>query len=835
MQLGPEDLRLTVDPSVFPFRTTEELPPVEGRIGQDRAVRAMEFGLRMRSPGYNIFMAGVPGTGKSTYARSLVAEVAREQTTPADWCYVHNFSEPDRPIIIRLPPGRANRFARDMERLVADLKTAIPRAFDSEDYERQRNEIAKAVHERQQLAVEELERAAAERGFMLKSTSTGFLTAAVVNGRPLTQEDFEALDEAQKRAIEARRRELQEIMTETVHKMRAAERAARERLADLEKEIALWAAGPLLEELREKYREFGAILGYLDQVERDVMENLGDFRPAEEKPSVVSLLGARPTQDTGMHRYRVNVLVSNADTRGAPVVFETNPTYYNLFGSVEYKGEFGLMTTDFTMIKAGALHRANGGYLIVQAADVLANPFAWTSLKRALKTSEVRVENMGQQIRTIPTATLKPEPMPLDVKVVMIGSPLLYLLLHHLDEDFRKLFKIKADFDLETDHTPERVLAYAAFVGSVCRQGNLLHFEREAVAKVVEYACRLAEDRHKLSTRFNEIAELVYEASAVAEMEEAALVAATHVETALRDKIDRSNRLEQKFQELIARGTLLVDTNGEVIGQVNGVAVVDVGDYRFGKPSRITATVGLGRAGVVNIDRESRLSGRIHSKGVLALSGYLLGKFGQSQPLALSASIGFEQVYEEVEGDSASSAELCALLSAIGRIPLRQDLALTGSVNQRGQIQPVGGVNEKIEGFYQACKSQGLTGSQGVIIPARNLGNLMLRPEVVEAVRQGKFAVYAVETIGQAMELLSGLPFGEETADGYRPGTVCHRVETGLRELARRMVSFGREAAGQPEIEHRTPPAARPREPGEPDMPPGPERGGPDTDEPDPE
>ncbi|MDQ7794022.1 MAG: ATP-binding protein [bacterium] len=824
--LRPEALRLTVDPAVFPFQTTEELPPVAGRIGQDRAVKAMEFGLRIRSPGYSIFMAGVPGTGKSTYARSLVAEVAQEQPAPDDWCYVHNFEDPGEPIILRLPPGRATRFARDLDQMVGDLKTAIPRVFDSEDYERQRNEVAKTVHESQQRALAELERAASERGFTLKSTSTGFVTAAVRGDRPLTAEDFEALDEEARREIEVNRQDLQAVVTETVRQMRVVERSARERLAQLEKDVALYVAGPLVDELREQYRDFDPVLRYLDSVQRDIIENLADFRPGDEKPSVMTVLAGRPGAGPDLSRYRVNVLVANGESQGAPVVLETNPTYYNLFGSVEYKGEFGMMTTDFTMIKGGALHRANGGYLILQALDVLTNPLAWTALKRALQTGEVRIENIGQQLRVVPTATLKPGPMPLQVKVVMIGSPLIYLLLHRFDEDFRKLFKIKADFDLETENSPERVAEYAAFVGSVCRQGGLLHFGRDAVARVVEYSCRLAEDRRKLSTRFNEIAELVYEASAVAELDGARTVGDHHVERALGEKIERSDRLEQKVQELIARDVILVDTLGEMIGQVNGIAVADVGDYRFGKPSRITAAVGLGRAGVVNIDRESRLSGRIHSKGVLILGGYLLGKFARRNPLALSATIGFEQVYEEVEGDSASAAELCALLSSVGRIPLRQDLALTGSVNQHGQIQPVGGINEKVEGFFRACKARGLTGGQGVIIPARNVENLMLQKEVVEAARKGEFSLYAVHTIDQVMELLSGLPFGDEREDGtYPPRTVCHLVEKGLVDLARRMVSFGREAAGQPEGDRQPSPDSPPGRPAEPELPPGPEGG----------
>ncbi|HCC33082.1 MAG TPA: ATP-dependent protease [Clostridiales bacterium] len=824
--LRPEALRLTVDPSVFPFRTTEELPPVEGRIGQERAVEAMEFGLRITSPGFNIFMAGASGTGKSTYARQLVAEVALGQPAPDDWCYVHNFEEADHPLILRLPPGRATVFARDLEQLVNDLKDSIPRAFDSEDYERQRNEIVKTVHERQQQAFAELERAAGERGFALKSTSTGFVTAPVVGGQMVSPEDYENLDDASKRLIDARRQQLQEVMADTIRRVRGVERAAREQLAQLESGVALFAAKPLLDELRGDYRDFPAVLRYLDQIQEDVVQNLSDFRQTEDKPAAVNLLGARVGGVPDLSRYRVNVIVANGGTDGAPVVFETNPTYYNLFGSMEYRGEFGMMTTDFTMVKGGSLHRANGGYLILQVVDMFTDATAWLALKRALKTGEVRIENIGQQFRLVPTATLKPEPMPLQVKVVMIGSPMHYLLLQHYDEDFRKLFKIKADFDVETDSSPGRIAQYAAFVGSVCRQGNLRHFDREAVARVIEFSCRLAEDQNKLSTRFNDISELIYEASTVATLDGAVNVGARHVDAALREKIDRSNRLEERVQEFIARGVILVDTEGEVIGQVNGVAVLDLGDHRFGKPSRITATAGLGRAGIVNIDRESRLSGRIHSKGVLTLGGYLLGKFARRQPLALSATLGFEQLYDEVEGDSASGAELCCLLSAIGQIPLRQGLAMTGSVNQRGEIQPVGGVNEKIEGFFQVCKARGFRGDQGVIIPSRNVANLMLREELVDAVRAGQFQVYAVDTIGQAMETLSGVRFGEEDPGGaFEPGTVCHQVETGFRDLAERMARFGRELAGPSDSELRSAAPSPAKPPGEPGLPPGPEDG----------
>lgn len=768
-KLKAEDLKMTSNLEEIGFESTAELPPLEGMIGQERAVRATEFGLRIKRHGYNIFMTGLTGTGKSSYAQSIVQTIAAEEEVPDDWVYVYNFEHPGEPIALNLPAGIGYEFCRHIEELLEDLKQNIPKAFDGEDYERQKSVYVKEFQEARTVLLEELNKAAQEMGFALKRTSSGFVTIPLVEGEQINEEEYAKLDQTKKDELEKKSTEVQLKAMEIMRRVQKEERDLKEKLKELDQRIGMAATGHLFSELIEHYEQYPLVKKYLQSFQEDVLSNLSDFRGDEEDQQNPMLWLRRQSQEQADMRYTVNLHVDNRETEGAPMVYETNPSYYNLLGRVEYENRFGMVVTDFSMIKPGALHRANGGYLILQARDVLTALQSWDVLKRVLRTREIRIENIGEHFGLVAMATLRPEPIPLNIKVIMIGSPLLYHLLYHYDEDFRKLFKIKADFDIEMERREDNINKMAGFISFHCNKQQLRHFDRSAVAGIVEYSTRLAENQQKLSTRFNEIVDLLFEADTWAELDGVELVGRKQVDKALEEMVYRSNKYEQKVIESIREGEILLDLEGMKVGQVNALSVLDQGDYRFGRPSRITATTYLGRKGIINIERESDLSGRIHSKGVLILSGFIGLRYGSLLPLNLTASLCFEQSYGGVDGDSASAAELFCLLSSLAEVPLRQDLALTGSVNQKGEIQPVGGVNAKIEGFYMACKARGLTGEQGVIIPAINQRALMLKQEVVEAVEKGLFNIYAIENVDQGLELLSGLEAGELQKDGTFP------------------------------------------------------------------
>ncbi len=608
----------------------------------------------------------------------------------------------------------------------------------------------------------------------------------MLDGQPISREAYEELPEEKKKELQEKNQSLQGELGQVMGQVRKLEKEANERVRELDKEMAVLAIGHLVEDLRERYKQYGEIARYLDKVQNDVVERLDELRAPERDAVAIPGLGKLAREDV-YDRYRINIVVSNKDTEGAPVVVENNPTYYNLIGRIDYRARLGGMTTDFTMIKPGALHKANGGYLVVQAYDLLTSPQAWDALKKTIRAREVRIENLGEQLSPVPTATLKPEPIPVDVKVILVGLPYIYYLLFNLDEDFRQLFKVRADFTVQMDRTDEHVRSYARFIAAQVAEKGLRHFHRSGVAKVIEYGSRLEEHQGKLSTRFLDVGDVVTEASYWAGKDGAKYVQAKHVQKAIDQKIYRSSLLEEQIRDLIAEGTLLISAAGRTCGQINGLSIATLGDYSFGRPSRITARTAFGQAGVVNVEREIALSGRIHSKGVLILAGYLAGKYAQDKPLALTASLTFEQTYDEVEGDSASSAELYALLSSLSGLPLRQDIAVTGSVNQWGEVQPIGGVNAKVEGFFDVCKVIGLTGEQGVMIPEANVRHLMLREDVVRAVKRGRFHLYAVRTIDQGIEILTGMPAGERRPDGsYQPGTVSRLVDDRLREYAER-------------------------------------------------
>lgn len=787
-----EKLRRVCDYTEFEFESTEEVAPLEGLLGQERAYRALNFGLSIPNPGYNIYISGPAGTGKTSFARELLSAQAKEQPVPPDWCYLYNFRNPDQPRAISLPPGKGREFRHDVEQLIEALRRELPKVFNGEEYERLKNNILDELYQKTAELYEELEQYAAAEGFALNKTSSGLVSIPVIDGKTVSQEEFENLDQETKDAIQARSRKLQEKMNEGMRQYREHERQTKMRIAELDRKVGLLSVAPYVQELKEKYRDNPKIVSYLDEVQEDIVENVENFLDRDDHNNPLIML-RRLNRQTAFIKYRVNLLVDNSETAGAPVVFETNPTFANLFGSIEYEGEFGVLATDFTKIKKGALHAANGGYLVLQATDVFKNYWVWDALKRTLKNREIVIENLMKNMNLGGPVSLQPEPIPLDVKVILIGEPLLYQLLYHYDPDFPKLFKIKADFDLETERSRENVFKYAAFISSVCHRENLPHFDRTAVAKIIEYSSRLVDDQEKLSVHFNKISELIYEAAAWATRAGSRLVTAAHVDKAVAEKNLRSNLIEQRIQELILDGTIMIDTTGWVVGQVNGLAVYDLGDHRFGRPSRITAKTFMGGKGVINIERETRLSGQIHDKGVLTLSGYLGGQYALDKPLTLSASLGFEQLYGGIEGDSASSAELFALLSSLADLPIYQGIAVTGSVNQRGEIQPVGGINQKIEGFFRICLARGLTGDQGVIIPYQNVRNLMLDEDVIGAVKAKQFHIYPIRHVDEGIEILTGVKAGQRGKDGSFPkGTVHYRVDQRLREWAEKSLRRAR-------------------------------------------
>jgi lon-related putative ATP-dependent protease len=792
-RLAPEQLRWECDPAVFSFETTSELRSDEVIVGQERAVRALDLGLMMTQPGYHIFISGPVGTGRTTYTMKKARAAAAVRPAPPDWCYVYNFQQPDQPIAISLPPGTGAQFRRDMDELIIELQDVIRKLFASERFEERKAELLAEFERRIGEIWTQLETQARELGFVLQRSPTGISTVPVgPSGEPLTPDQFGALSDVQREDISKRGRQLQEGVGDALRKVRAIEREARDALRELERRAVRSTAGDPINRLKERYSEHPRVSEHLDHLLADVIEHLDDFKEAEEPPALPLPFPQIVRRQDPFLRYRVNLLVDNSHRRGAPMIVEANPTYYNLLGKVEYRGEFGALVTDFTMIKPGALQQANGGFLLLQVRDVLTSPFAWEALKRALKSGEARIENIGEQMGLIPTATLRPEPIPLTVKVILIGTPLLYHLLYALDDDFRKMFKIKADFDTEVDRTDETTAQYASAIGAICNREKLRPFDRGAVASVLEYSARLADHQRKFSTRFDEVTQIVYEASAWAEQMGHDPVTAEDVRTAVEQKIYRSNRIEEKIQELVKHGQLLLSLDGAQSGQVNGLSVLQLGDYSFGHPTRITARTYVGSRGVVNIERETDLSGKIHSKGVFILGSYLGGKYAQGRPLSLNASLTFEQTYSEVEGDSASSTELYALISDLGGVPIEQSIAVTGSINQKGEVQPIGGVNEKIEGYFAVCKVVGFNGRQGVMIPVQNVSNLMVKEDVVEAVRRGNFHVWAVRTVDEGLEVLTGMAAGEPSAEGTFPeGTVNQRVSVRLTELADRLRRYG--------------------------------------------
>lgn len=785
LSLPPGKLKRTVDYTKFEFETTEQVPELTSIVGQERGRAVMKFGLNVNKVGYNIYVAGIAGTGKTTFTNSIIKEFANREAELYDWCYVYNFEDGQKPKTLQLPVGMGKRLKEDMENLIENLKTDIPRAFNEENYHKEKNAIIRNFQGKSNEVFEKINRIAKESGFLIRQSGSGIITIPVINGTPITEEQYRVLSEQQVKEIEERSQALQEKIIDYTKEIREIEKETKEILEQLDQKVALTAAGYHFDELKKTYESCQDVLDYLEAVKADILENIDDFLIDEEDDGnpFQDIFARRRTEDPYM-KYKVNLFVDNSETKGAPVITADNPTYYNLIGKVEYENRMGVMITNFTKIKPGFLHYANGGYIIIQAKDILTKSYAWEGLKRALLNHKLQIENIGEHAGLVTTTSLNPDPIPLDVKVVLIGNLEIYQLLYYYDEDFRKLFKIKADFDVEMDYNLENMTRLASFIHTHCNEHNLLHFDRKAVAKIVEYSTRLAGHQDKLSTRFNQLVEIIYEADTWAKMNNADIVTDEHVEKAIKEREYRNNLYEEKIQESIDEGTILIDTEGKEVGQVNGLAVYNLGQYSFGKPVRITATTFVGRNGIINIERESNMSGKIHNKGVFILGGYLGQKFAQEHPLALTAHIAFEQSYGGVDGDSASSTELYALLSSLAEVPIDQGIAVTGSINQKGEIQPIGGVNEKIEGFYEVCKNKGLTGEQGVIIPHQNVKNLMLKDEVVKAVEEGKFHIYAIQSVEEGIEILTGMPAGKQDEYGeYEENTVFRKVADKLKRF----------------------------------------------------
>jgi predicted ATP-dependent protease len=794
-----DKLRWHCDPKVFHFECTGDLAPLREFVGQERATRAVEFGMNMLNAGYNIYVAGLTGTGKTSMVKAYIERVIKDREARGetfsmdDFCYVYNFDEPDYPRILSLPQGKGKVFREEITNLLNKIRDGLGQAFSSDEYKSEKQKTVEEAQAQQQKMLEEISAEARQQGFILQMTPTGPVLIPVKEDRPMQEQEYLSLGEDVKKELDSKQAELRKKLKTILETVGNVQTRAVEQLQKVDKAIGEYTVSGLFGSLLEEYSDWPKVNQYLTSLKAYVLDNLELFKGAEEQ--VHPLLGVPMSQAMGGRNpllpFQINVFVDNDGATVPPVILESNPNFGNMFGKIERRFLFGGYLSDHTMLKAGALSRANGGYLLLAAKDVLMNPAVWPALKRAIKNKEVRIEDPFEQFGLIAPQGLQPEPMPIKVKVILTGDALLYQLLSMYDEDFWEIFKVKADFDSQIERTEDNMLAYAAFLCGCCEECEARHFDPSGVAKVIEYSARIVADQERLSSRFAQVKDWIEEANYWASRDNARYISADHVQKAMDEKLFRHNLLDERIRDLINRGTIMIDAAGEAIGQVNGLSIYALGDISFGKPSRITAKTFLGRAGIINIERESQLSGPLHNKGVMILSGYLGWKYAQDKPLSLSASLCFEQSYEGVEGDSASSAELYAILSSLSGAPVKQGIAVTGSVNQKGEIQPIGGVNQKIEGFFRVCQAKGLTGDQGVLIPEQNLRNLMLREEVIDAVKQGQFHIYSAKTIDEGIEILTGTLAGKQQKDGtYPEGTINFRVDRRLEEMAKRLKGF---------------------------------------------
>lgn len=783
-ELSYTQLKKTCDPASFKFKTTKELEAFNGTIGQARGIKAMEFGLNIDIKGYNLYLEGPTGIGKTIYARNKLETLAKTKPVPDDWCYVYNFANPNEPVAISLPAKMGKEFKNDMAQFIENIKVEIKTAFNNQDFATEKANIEKSVEEKKIKMIEKLNKDAAKQGFEIKNTPSGIYFLPMINGKTLSEDEFNALDEVTKNDFERRSVEIQKETIEVMSKIKELERKANERMSSWQNNIALFAVSIQINELRNKYKKFAKIQTFLRDVQKDILSNLSEFIAEPQQQPQMPM----PRNDVlkPWQKYQVNLFVDNSELDGAPVIIDSNPSYYNLFGKLEYENTYGTLRTDFTLIKPGLIHKANGGYIVLQVRDLLTNPVIWDSFKRVLRTKTIYVDTLKDyQMNTVAIASLKPEPIPVSIKVLLIGPSNVYYQLLNFDEDFKKLFKVKVEFDEEAPRTDANMFKIAQFIHNFCEKEKAPHFNAGAVAEVIEYCSRCVENQNKLSTQLNDITELLGEACTWAKMDGAKTVTAAYVKKAVVERIERINKYDQRLVEMIQNGTIMIDTDGQKVGQINGLSIMSIGDYSFGKPAKITANTYVGKSGIVNVEREVELSGTSHSKGVMILAAYIGEKFAQERPLSLTASLCFEQMYNGVDGDSASSTELYAILSSLSDLPIKQNIAVTGSVNQKGEIQPIGGVTDKIEGFFSICKLRGLTGEQGVMIPYQNIRNLNLNDEVIKAVKDGMFHIYAIKNIDEGIELLTGVPAGKKNKNGeYTVGTVNYLVNEKLKKYS---------------------------------------------------
>jgi len=785
-ELSYKEVRGTLEGVEFDCASTEDLIPLTEIIGQDRAVRALEFGLKIENKGFNIYISGMPGTGRRTHMVSYLEEVAKSRPVPNDWCYVNNFNDPNSPNALMLPAGRGAEFRKDMEAFVSEMKKVLSVAFESDEYTRRRGDTLKAIEAEREAVTTKVNTIAGDAGFLLQRTPIGLMLIPIVNGRPVNEQEFTQLPADLQKQIEQRRNNLQGELRGSLKEFRDIERKINSAIRELNRSVATFALEPISSVLKEKFSTCDEVVGYLDEVEENILDNLQTILGGgkqEQQPQLPFQVPGTRKDPTEM--YRVNLVVDNSGLEGAPVVMELNPTFPRLFGAIEKEARFGALVTNYTMIRGGSIHRANGGFLVVPVEGLFSNPVIYETLKRAISNEKLEIEEQTARIGFMLTGTLNPEPIPFNAKVIILGDPQVYQILFQRDRDFKELFKVKAEYDTTMERDEENIQQYASWICTLCGKEGLTHLDSSGISAVIEYSSRLAADQSKLSTRFAEVADIIREANFYAAEEGANLIVRAYINRALEEKVYRSNLIEKKIEEMIAKDVIKIDTEGEKVGQVNGLAVLSLGDYGFGKPSRITASIGVGRKGIIDIERESQMGGQTHTKGVLILSGYLNGKYAREKPLSLTARLAFEQSYSGVDGDSASSTELYAMLSALSGKPIKQYVAVTGSVNQKGEVQAIGGVNEKVEGFYEICKAKGTTGKEGCMIPQSNVRNLMLKEEVVEAIKEGKFHVWPVKTIEEGIEVLTGVPAGELETDGtYPEGTINRIVQERLDEMA---------------------------------------------------
>lgn len=786
-ELKSRDLRWRCPLKSFEFTDTSAIEGVPGPIGQDRAVAAIEFGADIASEGYNVFVTGISGTGRSSTTRTELERRAASMPVPDDWCYVYNFDDAHQPRALRLPAGMGLAFRDDMARMLNDMRQVLGNVFESDEYNDKRDAIIKEFRQERNAELQAFEQEAQEAGFALGRSPAGLIVAPAVEGEVMTPQQYGELSDEERQRLDAKREELQGKLGEIMRRGQRDEKETRERVRQLDQEVAHEAVDPVFEDLREKYSAVSGVLEHLERMEKDLIENIGMLRRDDDDglpPGLPPQLMMGMQQKNPLERYEVNVLVTNDPENGAPIIEEANPTLDKLTGEIEHQAQMGALVTDFSMIKAGALHHANGGFLIIEALQLLLRPFAWEALKRALRNKHVRIESLSDQYRFVSTVTLEPEPVPLDVKVVLIGNPFIYYLLYEHDEDFGKLFKVQADFSTEIDRDDDALQQYVQFIAHVAQRDGLLPFERSAVARIIEQGAELAGDQQKLTVRLLDIADMLRESSYWAQKSRRKKVKAQDVAYALQQRIWRANRIEELIFDMIHEGAIMVNVDGAVAGQINGLSIMQLGDYMIGRPGRLTCRTFTGRTGIIQIDREAKLTGRLHDKGMLTLSGFLGDRFGRTEQIQLSATLSFEQLYSELEGDSASSTELYCLLSSLADAPIKQGIAVTGSVNQMGEVQAIGGVSRKIEGFYRTCKILGLTGEQGVIIPESNVRHLMLQQEVVDAVKAGQFHIWSVRTIDEGIEILTGIPAGQADKQGeFPPDTINGRVQARLRQI----------------------------------------------------